>query len=32
MHFSAIAAALPPKAVTRFDGVPFPLLASGKVR
>ena len=32
MHFSAIAAALPPKAVTRVDGVPFPLLASGKVR
>ena len=32
MHFSAIAAALPPKAVTRFDRVPFPLLASGKVR
>ena len=32
MHFSAISAALPPKAVTRFDGVPFPLLASGKVR
>ncbi len=32
MHFSTIAAALPPKAVTRFDGVPFPLLASGKVR
>ena len=32
MHFSAIAAALPPKAVTRFDGVPFQLLASGKVR
>ncbi len=32
MHFSAIAAALPPKAITRFDRVPFPLLASGKVR
>jgi phosphoribosylaminoimidazole-succinocarboxamide synthase len=32
MQFSAIAAALPPQAVTRFDGVPFPLLASGKVR
>ncbi|MBC7367073.1 MAG: phosphoribosylaminoimidazolesuccinocarboxamide synthase [Undibacterium sp.] len=32
MQFSAIAAALPSKAVTRFDGVPFPLLASGKVR
>ena len=32
MQFAAIAAALPTKAVTRFDGVPFPLLASGKVR
>lgn len=32
MQFSAIAAALPSTAVTRFDGVPFPLLASGKVR
>ncbi len=32
MQFSAIAAALPAQAVTRFDGVPFPLLASGKVR
>jgi phosphoribosylaminoimidazole-succinocarboxamide synthase len=32
MQFSAIAAALPTTAVTRFDGVPFPLLASGKVR
>jgi len=32
MNFSAIAAALPSTAVTRFDGVPFPLLASGKVR
>ncbi len=32
MKFAAIAAALPSTAVTRFDGVPFPLLASGKVR
>ena len=32
MQFSAIAAALPSTAVTRFDGVPFPLLASGQVR
>ena len=32
MHFSAIVAALPTQAVTRFDTVPFPLLASGKVR
>jgi phosphoribosylaminoimidazole-succinocarboxamide synthase len=32
MQFSTIAAALPSTAVTRFDGVPFPLLASGKVR
>jgi phosphoribosylaminoimidazole-succinocarboxamide synthase len=32
MHFSAIVAALPTRAVTRFDAVPFPLLASGKVR
>jgi phosphoribosylaminoimidazole-succinocarboxamide synthase len=32
MNFSALAAALPSTAVTRFDGVPFPLLASGKVR
>ena len=32
MQFAALAAALPTKAVTRFDGVPFPLLASGKVR
>ena len=32
MQFSAIAAALPSTAVTRFDRVPFPLLASGKVR
>lgn len=32
MTFSALAAALPTTAVTRFDTVPFPLLASGKVR
>jgi len=32
MTFSAIATALPSTAVTRFDSVPFPLLASGKVR
>jgi len=32
MTFSALAAALPTTAVTRFDSVPFPLLASGKVR
>jgi phosphoribosylaminoimidazole-succinocarboxamide synthase len=32
MNFSTLAAALPSTAVTRFDGVPFPLLASGKVR
>ena len=32
MQFSALAAALPSTAVTRFDDVPFPLLASGKVR
>jgi phosphoribosylaminoimidazole-succinocarboxamide synthase len=32
MQFSAIAAALPSTAVTRFDHVPFPLVASGKVR
>lgn len=32
MQFSAIAAALPTQAVTRFDGIIFPHLASGKVR
>jgi phosphoribosylaminoimidazole-succinocarboxamide synthase len=32
MNFSDIASALPPTAVTRFDTVPFPLIASGKVR
>jgi phosphoribosylaminoimidazole-succinocarboxamide synthase len=32
MHYAEIASALPKTAVTRFDHVPFPLLASGKVR
>ncbi len=32
MSFAAITAALPPAAVTRFDGLPYPHLASGKVR
>ncbi len=32
MNFSAIAAALPATARTTFTGLPFPLLASGKVR
>ncbi|MBP6506977.1 MAG: phosphoribosylaminoimidazolesuccinocarboxamide synthase [Opitutaceae bacterium] len=32
MHFPAIAAALPTQARTSFTGLPFPLLASGKVR
>lgn len=32
MTFSEIAAALPPVAVTRIEGLPFPLIASGKVR
>jgi phosphoribosylaminoimidazole-succinocarboxamide synthase len=32
MHSAEIAAALPRTAVTRFDPVPFPLIASGKVR
>ncbi len=32
MTFAAIAAALPKSAVTTIDGLPFPLLASGKVR
>ncbi len=32
MNFSAIAAALPADARTTFTAVPFPLLASGKVR
>ena len=32
MNFAAIAAALPPTAVTTIDGLSFPHLASGKVR
>ncbi len=32
MRFADIAAALPPAAVTQFDELPFPKLASGKVR
>ncbi|MEI6106578.1 MAG: phosphoribosylaminoimidazolesuccinocarboxamide synthase [Opitutae bacterium] len=32
MNFSDIASALPKSAVIRFDAVPFPLIASGKVR
>ena len=32
MTFSEISAALPIRAVTSIDGLPFPLLASGKVR
>jgi len=32
MSFASIAAALPKTAVTAFDGLPYPLLASGKVR
>jgi phosphoribosylaminoimidazole-succinocarboxamide synthase len=32
MTFSEIAAALPSEAVTSFDNVPFPRIASGKVR
>jgi phosphoribosylaminoimidazole-succinocarboxamide synthase len=32
MHYAEIASALPTAAVTRFDDVPFPLIASGKVR
>ena len=32
MNFPAIAAALPTQARTSFTGLPFPLLASGKVR
>ncbi len=32
MTFAAIAAALPPSARTAITGLPFPLLASGKVR
>jgi phosphoribosylaminoimidazole-succinocarboxamide synthase len=32
MTFAEIAAALPASAVTRFDRLPYPLIASGKVR
>lgn len=32
MTFAEIAAALPPTAVTTIDGLPFPRIASGKVR
>jgi phosphoribosylaminoimidazole-succinocarboxamide synthase len=32
MNFPAIAASLPPAAVTTIDGLPFPRIASGKVR
>jgi phosphoribosylaminoimidazole-succinocarboxamide synthase len=32
MTFAEIAAALPTRAVTSIDGLPFPLIASGKVR
>src|SRR5688572_16283496 len=32
MKFADIAAALPTNAVTSFDGLPFPKIASGKVR
>ena len=32
MNFSTIAAALPSRAVTDIDGLPFPRIASGKVR
>ena len=32
MNFAAVAAALPTHAVTSLDGLPFPRLASGKVR
>ncbi len=32
MSFSDIASAIPPHAVTQIDGLPFPKLASGKVR
>lgn len=32
MNFAAIAAALPPQARTSFTGLPYPLIASGKVR
>ena len=32
MTFAEISAALPPRALTAFDGLPFPHVASGKVR
>jgi len=32
MNFSEISAALPPRAITSLAGLPYPLLASGKVR
>jgi len=32
MSFTDIASAIPPSAVTQIDGLPFPKLASGKVR
>jgi phosphoribosylaminoimidazole-succinocarboxamide synthase len=32
MNFAAIAASLPPTAVTSIDGLPYPRIASGKVR
>jgi phosphoribosylaminoimidazole-succinocarboxamide synthase len=32
MKFAEISASLPPTAVTSFDGLPFPKIASGKVR
>src|ERR1017187_7568057 len=32
MNFSDIASAIPSQAVTQIDGLPFPKLASGKVR
>jgi phosphoribosylaminoimidazole-succinocarboxamide synthase len=32
MNFAEIKAALPPQAVTTIDGLPFPKIASGKVR
>jgi phosphoribosylaminoimidazole-succinocarboxamide synthase len=32
VNFAEIAAALPPQAVTAVDGVPYPRIASGKVR
>jgi len=32
VNFAAIAASLPPQAVTTIEGLPFPKIASGKVR